>query len=400
MFFKYWHGSWIAVVLVIAAACPPCLGAVLFQSESAVFIEPNPAAPSVEQAGYQTGGQSSTPGTATSSAEPVRLDSLPNTAGQVWRQYDLRSYTGQITTTQQPQQAIVDWILRETGTEMWFHEPLGILSASREQLYVYHTPEIQSVIERIVDGFLKSGGQAQVMGIRLLTVGSPNWRTGAYSMLQPIDTRTAGIEGWMISKENAAVLLGQLRRRTDYTEHGGGDMTAHAGQKMVINRTHPIDFVKAIRWNPGRFPAFETIPARIDEGFSLEISALASSNGTVDALLRCDVDQVERLQPVDVDVPDPAGGRQAVRVSVPQLVSWRLHERFRWPADQVLLLSCGVVANPSNATGDGFNLQSLFGAGRGRSDALLMVEYKGPARTPPASRQAAQSPLVPVQPTR
>lgn len=328
------------------------------------------------------------------------MDSLPNSAGQVWRQYDLRPYTQQITTTQNPQQAIVDWILRETGTEMWFNEPLGILSASHDQLLVYHTPEIQKVVETVVESFVKSAGEMQVIGIRLLTVGSPNWRTAAYSMMQPIDVRTAGIEGWMISKENAAILLSQLRRRTDYVEQGGGDLTAHAGQRVVVNRSRPIDFVKAIRWNPGRIPAFDTIPARIDEGFSLDISALASPSGTIDSLLRCDVDQVERLQQVDVDVPDGAGGVQAVRVGVPQLVSWRVNERFRWPADQVLLLSCGVVANPSEESGSGLGLQNLFSQSRGRADALVMIEYKGPAKNPTPTRQAAQSTLVPVQPLR
>jgi hypothetical protein len=312
----------------------------------------------------------------------------------------LRAYTSQISTTQNPQQAIVDWILRETGTEMWFNEPLGVLSASRDQLYVYHTPEIQSVVEKVVDGFLKSSGQMQVVGVRLLTVGNPNWRATSYSMMQPIDVRSAGIEGWMISKENAAILINQLRRRTDYVEQGGGDLTAHSGQRMVINRTRPIDFIKAIRWSQGRFPSFETVPARIDEGFSLDISAIAKPEGTIEALLRCDVDQVERLQQVDVDVPDTAGGVQTVRVGVPQLLSWRLNERFRWPSDQVLLLSCGVVANPSEQAGSGLGLQNLFSQSRGRADALVMIEYKGPARPAVNPRQAAQSPLVPVPAAR
>ena len=33
-----------------------------------------------------------------------------------------------------PEQAITDWILRETGTEVWFSEPLGILNASSTTL--------------------------------------------------------------------------------------------------------------------------------------------------------------------------------------------------------------------------------------------------------------------------
>lgn len=366
----------------------------------ATFVPPPATEFAVQPAAYQAPSdnppQSNSAPASVSS--PLKLDALPNSAGQVWRQYDLRGYTQRITTTQNPQQTIVDWILRETGTEMWFNEPLGILSASRDQLYVYHTPEIHAVVERVVQNFVQSQGQPQVLGIRLLTVGSPNWRSGAYSMLQPIDVRTNGIEGWMISKENAAILINQLRRRTDYTEHGGGDFTAHAGQKMVITQTRPIEYIKAIRWNQGRFPAFETIPARLDEGYTIDISALVTPDGAIESLLHCEVDQVEKMQQVDVDVPIAGGGAQAVRVGVPQLVNWRIHERFRWPAGQVLLLSCGVVANPAGSSAN-WGIGDLFSGSRGRADALLMIEYKGIARPTPAARQA-QSQLVPVDAPR
>lgn len=368
----------------------------------AVFVE-NPAAENsvaLNRYDAQDSNSAAVPAKPLPATSSITLDALPNSAGQVWRQYDLRSYTQQISSTKNPQQAILDWILRETGTEMWFNEPLGILSASRDQLLVYHTPEIQGVVEKVVDRFLRSGGQMQVIGVRLMTVANPNWRTNAYSMMQPIDVQSAGIEGWMISKENAAILINQLRRRTDFFEHGGGDFTAHAGQKMVINRTRPFDFTRAVRWVPGRFPPYETLAERVDEGYTLDIGALASPDGSIEILLRCDVDQVERLQQVDIDVPDNTGGVQAVRIGVPQMVSWHVHERFRWPADQVLLLSCGVVANPTQDGGGSSPLQNLFSRSRGRADALLMLEYKGPARPNSAPRNAAQSQLVPVKPIR
>jgi hypothetical protein len=71
-----------------------------------------------------------------------------------------------------------------------------------------------------------------------------------------------------------------------------------------------------------------------------------------------------------------------------------MQERFRWPTDQVLILSCGVIAAPNNSTSQ----NTLFGSpattasngilGLGkllpnaagtRSDALLVMEYIGPA---------------------
>src|SRR6478736_3875459 len=37
---------------------------------------------------------------------------LPNDGGQVWREYDITPYTLRVTSTNRPEQAIVDWILR------------------------------------------------------------------------------------------------------------------------------------------------------------------------------------------------------------------------------------------------------------------------------------------------
>ena len=52
---------------------------------------------------------------------------LPNDQGQVWREYDIRPYTNRVANTARPEQAIVDWILRETGYEAWHSDPVGLL---------------------------------------------------------------------------------------------------------------------------------------------------------------------------------------------------------------------------------------------------------------------------------
>jgi len=107
------------------------------------------------------------------------MDSLPNEAGQVWREYDISSYTSKVTSVDNPQQAVLDWVLRETGNEMWFNEPLGILHATKSRLIVYHTPEIQSAVKDIVDRFVRTRGQLQSFNINLVTIGNPNWRAAA-----------------------------------------------------------------------------------------------------------------------------------------------------------------------------------------------------------------------------
>src|SRR4051812_11330341 len=104
---------------------------------------------------------------------------LPQDQGQVWREYDIRPYTLRVTTTARPEQAIVDWILRETGYEAWHSDPRGLLSANRETLRVYHTPEMQAIVADIVDRFVSSASGSYGFTLRVSTVVSPNWRAKA-----------------------------------------------------------------------------------------------------------------------------------------------------------------------------------------------------------------------------
>ncbi len=55
------------------------------------------------------------------------------------------------------------------------------------------------------------------------------------------------------------------------------------------------------------------------------------------------MNQVEKLLPVMLDVPSPVANNQRMQIEVPQMSMMNLHEHFRWPTDQVLLLSLGVV---------------------------------------------------------
>jgi hypothetical protein len=124
------------------------------------------------------------------------------------------------------------------------------------------------------------------------------------------------------------------------------------------------------------------MPGQIDEGYTLELSPLLSLDGrTIDAVVKCNLDQVEKLQPVMLDVPTPAAPRQRTQVDVPQLSSFRLHERFRWPVEQVLLIGCGMVAPPV-PTEQGLRLPLV--SAPARVDLLIFIESRGPNGKPPA----------------
>lgn len=305
---------------------------------------------------------------------------LPNSEGQVWRQYDIRTYTSTVKGTEHPEQAIIDWILRETGTDVWFSEPLGLLSANKETLSVYHTPEMQRIVTDVVDRFVSGTHEPQVIGLRIVSVSNPNWRTTALQRLRPITVQTPGIDAWLLSKEDAAILLSMLQKRADFQEHSAPSLVYYNGQTQALSQLRPRTYIHAYRPRAGQWAGFEPEVRQVQEGFSLRISPLISQDErTLDAVLKCNIDEVEKLVNVPVDMPGFNGQAQRAQIQVPQVVSWRLQERFRWPVDRVLLLSCGVVASPGPQRPNPLGILTPFFGSTSRTDALLFVEYRGRA---------------------
>ncbi len=314
---------------------------------------------------------------------------LPNDAGQQWRDYDISPYTLRVTTTNRPEQAIVDWILRETGNDTWHSEPLGLLTANRRTLRVYHTPEMHALIADLVDRFVSSEAETQAFGVRVVTLGSPNWRAKSHAMLHSVPVQSQGAQAWLLAKEDASLLLADLRRRSDFREHSSPHLLVHNGQSTVVSQIRPRNYVRNVMLNANAWPGYVPDQGQIDEGYSLEFTPLLSLDGhTIDAVLKCHVDQVEKMVPVTVDVPTPMAPRQRTKIEVPQMSSVRLHEKFRWPTDHVLLVSLGVVASPAPATPNSLSTSLSLTNQGARSDLLLFIENRGKTPTAPGSQAA------------
>jgi hypothetical protein len=334
-------------------------------------------------------------------------NNLPNDAGQVWRTYDLSPYTRRITSVRNPEQAVVDWILRDTGTDLWFRQPMGLMSVTPDSLHVYHSLEVHRVVAGMVDRLVESKGQRVTLGVRLVTVGRADWRSAAFPYMQPFEVQTPGVEGWLISKENAAILANQLTMRSDFRPMEVGDLILPEGQSHSFKRLTPQSYIRSLQFRPFNptVPAaggqYEPLTSRFEEGYTVDLSALGMlDQRMMEVVIKCQIDQLEKLQTVSIPVPTVNGQMQNLSTAVPQVVSWRLHERFRWPKDQVLLLSCGVIATPTGQTTNTglLNLGTLVGQQRGRADALLFIEFKGVQGAQPVNNQAGVFQAAPQVP--
>jgi hypothetical protein len=311
---------------------------------------------------------------------------LPNGQGQVWREYDLTPYTQRLPGVKKPESAIVDWILRETGYEAWHGDVVTVLNADSNVLRVFHTPEIQTIVNDIVDRFVNPDLSGFGFGVRLISVGSPAWRGRAASILKPVAVQSPGAQAWMVAKEDAALLVGELRKRTDYREHSNPQLVAVNGQPLKTAAQRTRSFVQGYQQGNELWRGGMPLSAQLQEGFSLEVTPLVGHDAkTVDMLVRCDIDQVEKMHLVPLDIPTATG--QKANLEVPQLAEHRVHERFRWSGDAILIIGLGVVPNPTPIEA-GTPLLPLVSTAAPRSDLLLFIEPRGKAGTTPLSNPA------------
>ena len=190
----------------------------------------------------------------------------------------------------------------------------GILSASPRTLRVYHTPEMQAVVADVVDRFVANEAECQTFSLRVITLEGPDWRARAQNVLHPVPVQTPGVSAWLLQREDAAVLLAELQRHLDYREHSSPHLLVNNGQSTVVSMLRPRAYVRDIALRPNVCPGYESHNGQIDEGFSLEFSPLMSlDRRLIDAAIKCNIDQVERLAPVVVEVPGPGGSRQRPR---------------------------------------------------------------------------------------
>ena len=371
----------LMVVAPVFAQAPPAAPA--WRPPGVAVSEVRPVSAEAPEA--EAGG---VPKTAALPARPALANvtkgsgTLPNDQGQIWREYDITPYTLRVTTTARPEQAIVDWILRETGYEAWHSETVAMLSADRRSLRVYHTPAMQQTVGEIVDRFVNTQAESHAFGVQVLTVASPNWRAKYLRMLKPVQTQTAGVQAWLLAKEDAATVLVDMARRSDFRSHTAPHMIVNNGQSTVITLGQPRNYVRGLQEFDGRV-GLQPDVGQVFEGFSLELSPLLSLDSKmIDTIVKCNVDQIEKM--IKVEVPTVANFRQ--QIEVPQSSGTRLQERFRWPTDRVLLISLGVVPSPLPGTKSSITLPLTNSAPR--ADLLLMLESKGTVAPAPVSAAA------------
>lgn len=332
---------------------------------------------------------------ATTASAPAGLPSeLPSTAGQVWREYDVTSYTRKVTNTQRPEAAILEWIRHDTGVHVWQGGVAALLTADAQKVRVYHTPETQAKVAEIVERFTARPPDEVQFSVHILGIGRPDWRSRAQAVLKPLPTETPGSQAWSLRREDAALLSAELARRGDAREFSSPTVRVHHGQAFVSSQMRPRTFIQGYAPRADAWNVLEPQQGQVEEGMTMEFSPLLSLDGKyVDAHFKCEIRQVEKMHPVLIEGIAVGGQRQRLQIETPQLSEARIEERLRWNTDDVVMVSMGVVPTPA-PTGP----KPLFDLGGAPNRAELLFLFSAvrgnnnvPAGAPGAVPAAAQT---------
>ncbi len=330
------------------------------------------------------------------------LEKIPHEHEQIWREYDITPYTKgrNFPAGSQPEQTVIDWIIRQTGVKTWHSNVFSTLSSDGEKLYVYHTKEVQLIVADIVDRFVTQRFVNDSCKIRAITLSRPDWIARNHQYLRPIPIVSPGIQGWILERNGAALLLQDLARRADFKEIAQPQLLLPNGVAHNVVSKKQRNYLRDVQPNAAALNGYAEDRVTIDEGFGLSFVPLALLDGqSMDAMIKLDIVQVEKMIPLMIDTPTTTNPRQRVEIESPQVACFKLDEQIRWPKNKVLLLDLGTIPMPTgNAEQtDSPNIFSgltkNFTAGR-RANVLLFIENtvgsapNVPAITPQPSSSA------------
>ena len=291
------------------------------------------------------------------------------TAGQVWKTYDIAPFVKVAGVGSE--EHVVHWILQQTGYEQWHGKHAASLSAAAAKLSCYHTADMQAKVAEVVERFTTDVASPHRFQIRVIGIGTVRWRQQASETMTALPTATAGVQAWVVPRENSAELVNRLLARSDVEELPIGPLFAANGVPATLSGVRERSYIQDITINASLPNGWQPLSATCREGLSVDVQPLVSLDGElVDMVLRCRIDQIERMASVSVAVP--VGNRPDVKLEVPQISAVRIGERFRWPASRTLVVGLGLVPWPVPGQNKAASA-GLFTEIK-RSDAIVVIE--------------------------
>ncbi len=295
---------------------------------------------------------------------------IPNDRGQIWKQYNISKYTSKFPRMSNPESAVMDWILMETGFEIWHSEIPAMLNVTRTTVNVYHIPQVQTIVEDLIQDFVNTDPLEHQFRVQIFTVNMPYWRQKIGNRLTPIPSFSMGSQAWTIAPEEMKDVLDILQKTPGFTNHASDAKSIPNGQSMRLNWLRTRNYVRNFFIRSGIQQKDEAL---LDDGFSFELMPLLRMNASMaDAQIKFQVNHLDRFLAMNIDIP-ATPSRISEKINVPLIGQFRFRERYQWNTENALLVSPGLTP-PLTSTGE-TSSGSLLNTTQ-RVETLILIEYR------------------------
>ncbi len=320
-------------------------------------------------------------------ADAADAPGMPREVGQKWRRFDISRYTKLASNQTNPQNAIVDWIFRRTGTAAWHGEKVSSISAGRAQLRVYHDEETLRQVGAVVERFTNS--QADILSVRVRFVAAVDtrWRYAVFSRLTHVGGGPQGQQIWTLKLEDAAFVLAQMEIYQGFRILADRRVEMVNGQTLTIERSEPRGYTGSIQRDSAAGLGFQPKNEQLKEGVFLKVSPLMTFEGdALDAAIDLNVNTVRNYLRTKVIAPREIGSNE-MSIDVPEVVETRLSNYTvkDWPLGQTLLISAGIHPGILQAKGGFMNLR-IPGTVPSSTEVLVFIDIEAVDR-PRAARR-------------
>jgi hypothetical protein len=268
---------------------------------------------------------------------------LPPEPGQQWREFDISGYTGLAHNQNNPQNAIVEWIFRATGSADWHGDKLAVLSASRTRIRAYHNANVLKKVAEVVERFTNSTNDILSIRVRFVAAVDTRWRYTVYSRLTPVLSGPQGQQVWTLKGEEAALVLTQMQVQQGFRLLTDQKVEMVNGQTLLIKTSESRGFTGGLQRESAAGLGYQPRAEQLEEGVTLRLSPLLKFDGEkLDASIDLSANTVKNFHRTRVIAPREIGPSE-ITIDVPEVSGSRLYQVVKsWELGQTLLISAGI----------------------------------------------------------
>ncbi len=268
---------------------------------------------------------------------------LPAESGQKWRRYDITRYASLAHNQGAPQNAIVEWIFRRTGTAPWHGEKIAVLSAGRTQIRAFHDEATLKMVDEVVERFLNATSDILSIRVRVVAAVDTRWRYAVYSRLTPVVGGPQGQQVWTLKTDDAAFVLTQMQVYQGFKLLVNQKYEMVNGQTLKVETSVARGYTGGIQRESAVGFGFQPKSEQLEEGFTLRLSPLLTYEGdALEAAIELTANTVKSFHRTKVIAPREIGPSE-ITIDVPEVTESRLNQMVKdWPLGQTLLISAGI----------------------------------------------------------